>query len=320
VANFSAGPTTGAKPLVVTFVDNSTGLITNRFWDFGDSTTTNTSSSNVTHTYNNLGTNTVTLQVTGPLGSSIQVRTNYIAVLDQLIITSIRLSGPDALISFSSQSGKFYRLEYSQKPTGSAWFTAVDFIPGTGSIVQAIDVGGATKGLRFYRVKLLTTADLTPSADFNADKTSGNAPLKVTFTDNSSGVITNRLWSFGDGSSTNTTANSVSHVYVTPGTNTVSLQVSGALGISIQTRTNYVVVGNASPLVISKIQLSGADVVVTFSSQVGVFYRLEYADGPAGPTWQTAADFVPGNGGAVQTTHASGAGKASRFYRVKQLP
>src|SRR5262249_8454144 len=51
VAAFSASPTNGLKPLTVTFTDTSTGTITNRFWDFGDGSTTNTSSTSLTHTY-----------------------------------------------------------------------------------------------------------------------------------------------------------------------------------------------------------------------------------------------------------------------------
>src|SRR5262249_46994906 len=42
-ANFSASPTIGAVPLTVNFTDGSSGTITNRFWDFGDGSTTNTS-------------------------------------------------------------------------------------------------------------------------------------------------------------------------------------------------------------------------------------------------------------------------------------
>jgi subtilase family serine protease len=80
-ANFSGTPTNGVAPLAVTFTDTSTGTITNRFWDFGDSTTTNTTATNVQHTYNAAGTNTVTLIVSGPLGDSTNTRPNYVTVL-----------------------------------------------------------------------------------------------------------------------------------------------------------------------------------------------------------------------------------------------
>jgi len=66
VAAFTAAPTTGTVPLAVTFTDNSTGTITNRFWDFGDGTTTNTLATNVQHVYTLAGTDTVQLIVSGP--------------------------------------------------------------------------------------------------------------------------------------------------------------------------------------------------------------------------------------------------------------
>ena len=64
-------------------------------------------------------------------------------------------------------------------------------------------------------------------AGFSGSPTYGAAPLAVTFTDTSSGWITNRQWNFGDGGMTNTTATSVSYTYSAAGTYTVSLTVSG---------------------------------------------------------------------------------------------
>ena len=50
-ALFTAAPTNGFMPLSVTFTDTSTGVITNRFWEFGDGATTNTTSTNFVYTY-----------------------------------------------------------------------------------------------------------------------------------------------------------------------------------------------------------------------------------------------------------------------------
>ena len=66
VAGFSGSPTNGAVPLMVTFTDGSTGTITNRFWNFGDGTTTNTTAGSLTHTYTNVGSYGVSLTVSGP--------------------------------------------------------------------------------------------------------------------------------------------------------------------------------------------------------------------------------------------------------------
>ena len=83
-----------------------------------------------------------------------------------------------------------------------------------------------------------------PIAAFSATPINGVAPLAVTFTDTSIGTITNRFWSFGDGSTTNTTLSSLVHVYSAAGNNvnTVSLTVSGPGGSGTMNRTNYIVV------------------------------------------------------------------------------
>jgi PKD repeat protein len=80
-ANFTASPTNGVTPLLVTFTDTSTGTITNRFWNFGDGGTTNTVSTNVVYQYTVAGTNTVTLIVSGPDGISTNTQSNLIAVV-----------------------------------------------------------------------------------------------------------------------------------------------------------------------------------------------------------------------------------------------
>jgi len=69
----------GLKPLTVSFTDSSTGTITNRFWDFGDGSTTNTSATSFSHTYLNGSTNTVALTVTGPVGTNTLTQAGYIA-------------------------------------------------------------------------------------------------------------------------------------------------------------------------------------------------------------------------------------------------
>ena len=80
VAAFSGSPTNGAVPLVVTFIDGSTGTITNRSWDFGDGATSNTLASSLTHTYNSVGSYDVSLAVAGPAGTDTLTRTSYITV------------------------------------------------------------------------------------------------------------------------------------------------------------------------------------------------------------------------------------------------
>jgi PKD repeat protein len=72
-----------------------------------------------------------------------------------------------------------------------------------------------------------------PTASFVASATGGTAPLPVSFTDTSTGGPTSWLWDFGDG--TTSTQQSPSHTYATPGSYTVSLRATNALGSTTST-------------------------------------------------------------------------------------
>ncbi|HBG28289.1 MAG TPA: hypothetical protein DDX75_14480 [Phycisphaerales bacterium] len=78
-------------------------------------------------------------------------------------------------------------------------------------------------------------------ANFNAEPMSGPAPLKVDFENMSTGDLTDRTWTCGDGY-TNTTRDDLDHTYTRPGTYTVTLTVSGPLGSSTKTKTEYITV------------------------------------------------------------------------------
>ena len=77
-ADFTAVPTSGPAPLTVQFTDRSSGDITSRSWDFGDGNSS--TMTHPSHTYQNEGTYTVKLSVTGPDGSHTKTRAHYISV------------------------------------------------------------------------------------------------------------------------------------------------------------------------------------------------------------------------------------------------
>lgn len=88
------------------------------------------------------------------------------------------------------------------------------------------------------------------SADFTADIPTGIIPETVTFTDTSIGNIVLWSWLFGDGA-TSSEQNPI-HIYKTPGTYTVSLQIfNSANGSSTKIKTAFVVV-RASRILINE--------------------------------------------------------------------
>jgi PKD repeat protein len=82
-----------------------------------------------------------------------------------------------------------------------------------------------------------------PVADFSASPTSGNAPLKVQFTDKSANAPTSWKWSFGDGKTS--TVKKPVYTYSKAGKYTVSLTVKNAVGTSTKTIKNYIIVKTA---------------------------------------------------------------------------
>ncbi len=91
----------------------------------------------------------------------------------------------------------------------------------------------------FASVYNFLTGPLPPVASFTGTPTVGVEPLNVSFTDTSTGTISNRFWDFGDGNTTNITTNSVSHIYAA-GTWPVMLAVSGSQGVSTNLQANYI--------------------------------------------------------------------------------
>ncbi len=84
-----------------------------------------------------------------------------------------------------------------------------------------------------------------PTADFSASPTSGEAPLAVTFSETSTGNVTDWSWDFGDGASS--TAQNPSHTYASAGSYTVSLTVSGPGGTDTATKTDHIQVSAPAP-------------------------------------------------------------------------
>lgn len=263
VASFSATPTSGMLPLVVNFTDTSTGTIASRNWNFGDGLSTNLTTTSVAHTYAAAGSYTVRLIASGPAGVSTNSQANLIVVTTpaQLAVSpgsqsfgtvatggsadvtftvsntggsalsgSVSVAAPFTIVSggsFNLAAGATANVVVRFTPPAAGSFnTSVNFTSTGGNVSTTVSGTGAA----------------APVAEFSATPTSGAARLTVNFTDTSTGTIANRFWNFGDGTTLTTTNTSVTYTYALPGTNTVTLIVSGALGASTNAKPGYVTV------------------------------------------------------------------------------
>jgi PKD repeat protein len=82
---------------------------------------------------------------------------------------------------------------------------------------------------------------MTITADFTANLTLGRAPLVVTFTDTSTGYITERIWDYGDGDSVDVEV-SPTHTYTVAGIYNVKLIVRNDIEEDIEIKNSYIIV------------------------------------------------------------------------------
>ena len=253
VAAFSGTPRSGLKPLSVQFTDQSspgTNPITAWSWSFGDGGAS--TSQSPAHTYTTAGTYTVSLTVTTASGNDSEVKTGYVVVSDPV--------QPVAAFSGSPRSGTIpLTAQFTDQSTaGSYPITAWSWSFGDGGTSTAKNPSHTYTVAGDYTVTLTVTtaagadaetgsgyvvaADpVKPTAAFAGTPTSGNIPLNVQFTDQSSAgsfPITAWSWAFGDGATS--TAQNPSHTYAAAGVYTVSLSVTTSAGSDGATKTNYI--------------------------------------------------------------------------------
>jgi autotransporter-associated beta strand protein len=138
-------------------------------------------------------------------------------------------------------------------------------------------------------VKLIVGAMTAPKAAFTGKPTNGAVPLVVTFSDDSTGTITNRFWDFGDGATTNTTAGNLTHTYTNVASFGVSLTVSGPLGVDTLSQSSYITATYASPVItagatVSNAALQVGNKIVVVAGDTNVF-SIEATD-PEGMSYQ----------------------------------
>jgi len=324
-AGFTGTPLSGTAPLLVSFADASSVDVTAWSWTFGDGATSTLANPN--HTYNAAGTFTVALTVTGPGGTDTLTRSGYISVSEPPPVagfTGTPTSGTAPLaVSFSnastgnvtSSSWTFGDGSTSTLANPSHTYTGV----GTYSVTLTVTGPGGTDSLT--RTNYISVAEPAPVAGFSGTPTSGTAPLAVSFSDSSTGNITSRSWTFGDGA-TSTLANP-SHTYSAVGSYSVTLTVTGPGGTDSLTRTNYITVGDVAPVAgFSGTPTSGvAPLAVSFadaSSGNVASYSWSFGDG-ATSSLQNPSHTYTAAGTFTVTLTVTGPGGSDALTRTNYI-
>ena len=167
------------------------------------------------------------------------------------VIVQAVAGGTNVIVYVNPTSGNIgTQTQYAKNTVASGLTTVGSFaisqldsgtIPSAGGLIGKVVVGD-----NFGTV--YTDLLGAPTASFSASPTNGVAPLGVTFTDTSTGSISNWFWSFGDGGTTNLATNSVLYTYNTAGVYSVTEIVSGSGGSSTDTVANYITVVTPPPV------------------------------------------------------------------------
>ena len=245
VADFTSNTTSGAVPLTVQFTD----LLENpveRNWDFGDGTNSNEQSP--VHIYGKAGKYTVSLTAKNVMGSNTVTKYNFILVSNGML-------APVAAFSASPNEGYLpLNVSFTDSSTGSPASWKWNFGDGTNSteqnpahtytkaghytVILTVSNEVGNNVLKKYSYINAINTEKAPITAFSAFPTSGNAPLNVTFTDNSTGAPTSWKWNFGDGGSS-TEQNPV-HLYNKTGKFNVTLTTKNIAGSNAVTKSGYI--------------------------------------------------------------------------------
>lgn len=234
-AGFTSNVTGGTAPLTVQFTDSSTGEVAGWAWDFGDGASSTDPSP--VHTFTAAGTYTITLAITN--GSNSSSATSTVTVTDPPVL--------EAGFTANATTGTIpMTVQFTDTSTGDVAGWEWNFGDGSSNVsVQSPvyifessgaytvrltvynDTASSTKSCTIYAIDEDGDEDdgVILAAYFTANVTSGTVPLTVQFNDTSTGDADEWIWSFGDGSSYETSQN-VTHTFSSAGTYSVAMTIA----------------------------------------------------------------------------------------------
>ncbi len=219
IAQFSVNLTGGCSPVTVTF-DNQSLLADSVFWSYGDGATSDTLEQFHSHTFvNNTNLNiTYTVELTAYTENGCSRSfTRNIVVYPEVMADFTHPTEGCSPMTFTFQNN-------SQNASIYQW----DLGNGVVNLAQN-PIGGYQTNLAVadtFDIRLIATSIYgcedtafsalivhpKPNASIIPDATAGCAPLNVTFQNNST-IATEYTWNYGDGSISDTTAGSHSHIF-----------------------------------------------------------------------------------------------------------
>jgi len=189
--------------------------------------------------------------------------------------------------------------------------------PGTFPVTLTVSGPGGSDSLT--RTNYVLVDPGPPTADFSATPTSGMAPLSVTFSDVSQGLIDTWSWDFGDGGTES--APFTGHTYTVPGLYHVTLTVTGAGGSDSESKFGLIDVQPAPPSASFSATPSegAAPLLVNFSdtsSGTVTSWSWDFGDGLFSSEASPAHSYAAAGGYTATLTINGGASSATQSIVV----
>ncbi len=261
-ANFSSNITCGCAPLSVQFTDLSENT-TEWKWEFGDGT--NSTEQNPMHVYSAAGNYTVNLTAGNLNGTDSKLATMTVLEPDLSVppvadfSSDVTMGNVPLSVQFTDTSTgtptewywEFGDGEYSGLQNPMHTYNAA------GNYTVKLEVSNPKGNSTSLKTDYIQAEEVSiiPVADFSVSPISGEAPLKVSFTDNSTGRPDSWYWDFGDGTNDSININP-EHIYTVPGTYNASLTVSNGNGTASRFATITVLEKTLLPYVNTSINVT----------------------------------------------------------------
>jgi len=259
VTDFSVNNQNPNVGQVITFTDDSSNGPVEWLWDFGDGNTS--TEKDPTHSYATSGTYTVKLMATNWDGEDEEEKVDYITATTAVIapvaeFSATPLNGDAPLfVNFTDQSTNApssWSWTFGDGGTSTDQNPSHDYTtPGVYTVVLTATNSAGSDDETKNDYITVTTAVVTPVAEFSATPLSGTAPLFVNFTDLSTNTPTSWSWTFGDGGTS--TAQNPSHEYENEGSYDVGLTVYNGTLNDTEIKVGYITVAPPDQPVIMEI-------------------------------------------------------------------
>ncbi|RMG71364.1 MAG: PKD domain-containing protein, partial [Chloroflexi bacterium] len=294
IAAFALSPASGNAPLNVQFTNQSSGQIDTYTWNFGDGTTSNEQSP--AHTFTNPGTYNVSLEVTGPGGTSSVSRRIVVNSANPPIaaFTQDKVSGPAPLtVQFANQStgGQItsYNWNFGDGSTSSEESPSHQFTNvGTYNVILTVSGPGGSDTV----TRQITVGNPILASISAVPRSNDSLTLDVSaIVSGGSGTYSSYSWDFGDGQQLlGQSSPATSVTYAAAGTYTITLTVRDTEG-NEKTVTQPVTVLPPAPPLAADFSISQAtpdDPTVTLVGSAtngsgNYTYAWDFGDGQTSP-------------------------------------